>query len=109
MFWPRPWSVYDIMRMWPRSLGARTALVLLVGLVVVQGLGLTIHAFDRIDVQRLAQSRNLALRVVSLYRTLVLTEPDRRQAVIADLRRNPGLRASLSADPPDAQLREIPP
>jgi signal transduction histidine kinase len=109
MFWPRPWSVYDIMRMWPRSLGARTALVLLVGLVVVQGLGLTIHAFDRIDVQRLAQSRNLALRVVSLYRTLALTEPDRRQAVITDLRRNPGLRASLSADPPDAQLREIPP
>jgi signal transduction histidine kinase len=95
-------------KMWPRSLGARTALVLLVGLIVVQGLGLTIHAFDRLDIQRLAQSRDLAIRVVSLYRTLALTEPDHRPAVIADLRRTPGLRASLSADPLDTDLPEMP-
>ena len=97
-----------IFRMWPRSLGARTALVLLVGLIIVQGLGLTIHAFDRLDIQRLAQSRDLAIRVVSLYRTLALTEPARRPAVIADLRRTPGLRASLSTDPLDTDLPQMP-
>ena len=58
------------LRLWPRSLAARTALVLLVGLVVVQVAGLTIHALDRIDVQRLAQARDIAVRVVSIYRTV---------------------------------------
>ncbi|MBV8870048.1 MAG: two-component sensor histidine kinase, partial [Acetobacteraceae bacterium] len=48
--------------LWPRSLAARTALVLLIGLAVVQAAGLTIHALDRIDVQRLAQARTLAER-----------------------------------------------
>ena len=38
--------------------------MLLVGLVLVQAAGLTIHALDRIDLQRLAQARDLALRVV---------------------------------------------
>ena len=61
-------------RLWPRSLAARTAFVLLVGLILVQGAGLAIHAMDRIDVQRLAQARNLAVRVVGLYRTVVLTD-----------------------------------
>ena len=57
-------------RLWPRSLAARTALVLLVGLAFVQAAGLTIHALDRIDVQRLAQARDLAMRVVGVYRTM---------------------------------------
>ena len=35
---------------WPRSLGGRTALVLLLSLAVVQVAGLTIHALDRMDV-----------------------------------------------------------
>ena len=55
-----------IVRLWPRSLAARTALVLIVGLVVVQVAGLGIHALDRIDVQRLAEAREIAVRVVSV-------------------------------------------
>ena len=38
----------------PRSLAARTAVVLIIGFALVQGLGLTIHALDRIELQRLA-------------------------------------------------------
>ena len=68
------------LRFWPGSLAARTALVLLVGLVLVQAAGLAIHAMDRIDLQRLSQVRNLAFRVVGLYRTVELTEPDTRGA-----------------------------
>ena len=60
------------LRLWPRSLAARTALVLLVGLVVVQAAGLTIHALDRIDLQRLAQARYVAVRVVGIYRAVMM-------------------------------------
>jgi signal transduction histidine kinase len=97
-----------IRRFWPRSLAARTAFVLLVGLILVQGAGLAIHAMDRIDVQRLAQARNLAVRVVGLYRTIVLTTPEQRQEVLAELHRGPALNAELSADPPVTDLPPMP-
>jgi signal transduction histidine kinase len=98
-----------IFRLWPRSLAARTAFVLLVGLIIVQGAGLAIHAMDRIDLQRLSQARNLAFRVVGLYRTVELTAPAERPAVLGELRHGPGLSAELSATPPVANVPEMPP
>lgn len=95
-------------RLWPASLAGRTALTLLIGLAIVQGLGLMIHALDRLDVQRLAQARDVSLRVVSLYRTVVLTDPPRRAAVLAELRRSPGMSASLSDAPPTPDVPEMP-
>jgi signal transduction histidine kinase len=92
------------LRLWPRSLAARTALVLLVSLIVVQMAGLTIHALDRIDVQRLAEAREIAVRVVSIYRTIVVTTPERRQAVLADLHQLPGVNAEIQQDPPTEDL-----
>ena len=91
-------------RFWPRSLAARTAVVLLVGLAVVQTAGLAIHALDRIDVQRLSQAREIAVRVVSLYRTVMMTAPDRRAAVLAELHREPGMSAQIDQDPPTEDL-----
>jgi signal transduction histidine kinase len=88
-------------RLWPGSLAARTALVLLVGLAIVQVAGLTIHALDRLDVQRLVQAREVAIRVVSLYRTVALTDPPRRAAMLAELHRGPELSAVLSDSPPE--------
>lgn len=96
------------LRFWPRSLAARTAFVLLVGLIVVQGAGLAIHAMDRIDVQRLAQARNLAVRVAGLYRTVTLTTPDQREAVLAEFHGGPGLTAELGSEPPVTDLPEMP-
>ena len=93
---------------WPRSLAARTAFVLLLGLVLVQVAGLTIHAFDRLDVQRLNQARNLAIRVVSVYRTMALTDPSRRPAVLAELHRGPDLIPTLSQVPPQVDMPEMP-
>ena len=92
------------LRLWPRSLAARTALVLLAGLVVVQVAGLTIHALDRLDALRLAQTREIAVRVISTYRTVMMTPPERRVAVLGELRRVPGLTAEVSNDPPSPQL-----
>jgi hypothetical protein len=88
------------LRLWPRSLAARTALVLLVGLVLVQAAGLTIHAMDRIALQRLAQSRNIAYRIVGLYRTVELTPAAERATVLDELHHGPGLKIRLSAEPP---------
>jgi signal transduction histidine kinase len=95
-------------RLWPGSLAARTAWVLLVGLIIVQGAGLTIHALDRLDVQRLGQARDLAVRVVGLYRTMALTDEDRRAAVLAELHRGPELAPVLSSSPPEVDLPEMP-
>jgi signal transduction histidine kinase len=95
-------------RFWPGSLAARTAWVLLVGLIIVQGAGLTIHALDRLDVQRLGQARELAVRVVSLYRTVALTDEDRRASMLAALHRGPDLTPELSSSPPEVDLPEMP-
>jgi signal transduction histidine kinase len=96
-------------RVWPRSLAARTALVLLVGLIVVQAAGLTIHAMDRIEGQRLSEAHNLAFRVVGLYRAVELTAPADRAQVLADMRHGPGLSAVLGNAPPVSDLPEMPP
>jgi signal transduction histidine kinase len=71
--------------------------------------GLTIHALDRLDVQRLADARDIAVRVVGLYRTIVLTAPAQREAVLAEMRRGPAHSAELSPGPPVADLPEMAP
>jgi signal transduction histidine kinase len=93
-------------RFWPKSLATRTAVVLLAGLVVVQVAGLTIHALDRLDVQRLAQARDVAVRAAGLYRSIALSAPAQREAVLAELHRRPGLTAELSHAPPTQDLPE---
>ncbi len=95
-------------RLWPRSLATRTALVLLFGLALVQAAGLTIHAFDRMDVQRLAQARNLTVRVMALYSRVVMTTPDERDLVLREMRHLPGLTAELSKTAPLDPLPEAP-
>ena len=96
------------LRLWPRSLAARTALVLLAGLALVQIAGLTIHAFDRIDVQRLAQARNVAERVMAIYRTVVMTPLQQRDMVLDELRHPPDVTAELDSKPPVASF-DVPP
>jgi hypothetical protein len=95
-------------RVWPRSLAARTALVVVAGLVLVQVAGLTIHALDRMDIQRIAQSRNLGFRIVPIYRLIAGTEPARRAAVLAEQRIPPQLRFQLGDAAPDTTLPELP-
>ncbi len=95
-------------RPWPRSLAARTALVLLVGLALVQAAGLTIHAFDRMDLQRLEQARNLSLRVMSTYRTVVMTDPDERDLVLKELRQAKDFNPEISRTAPVTTLPQAP-
>jgi signal transduction histidine kinase len=95
--------------LWPYSLAARTALVVLVGLIVVQSAGLAIHALDRIDIQRLAQAREIAMRVISTYRTVMMAAPAQRETVVAELGRAPGLTAELSQNSPTGELPDAAP
>lgn len=67
-----------MVRFWPRSLASQTTLVLLLGLALVQGAGLTIHALDRLDLQRLAQVRDVSTRIMGLYRQMAAAPPQDR-------------------------------
>jgi signal transduction histidine kinase len=95
-------------RLWPRSLAARTATVVLVGLALVQVAGLAIHTLDRMDVQRLAQARNLGWRIIPIYRLIATTEPSQRQAVLAQQRFPPNFTVHLTDGQPETLLPEIP-
>jgi hypothetical protein len=97
------------LRLWPRSLAGRTALVVLAGLVFVQGVGLAIHALDRVDVQRLAQMRQMADRLRGLYRTVILTPPGQREVVVRDYDLPGFLTASLDAFPAAGEGQPVAP
>jgi len=88
------------LRLWPRSLAGRTVLIVVLGLALVQAAGLTIHALDRIDLQRMADARDLAGRVMSLYRVVVEQPADERDQVVAALRLPPDVAARIDALPP---------
>lgn len=86
-------------RLWPATLAGRTALVLILALMAVQAAGLTIHALDRLDLQRRAEAREVALRAFTLWRTLVTAPPERRAALLAEAELPAGLGAGLDAQP----------
>lgn len=99
----RRWVVNAARRWaWPSSLANRTLLTLLVGLVVVQAAGLTIHAFDRIELQRFAELRDLGIRAMSIYRSVVATSPGERAAAINEMDLGPTMTAVLANGPPMA-------
>ena len=62
---------------------------------MVQALGLTIHALDRVDLQHALMEREMSARAFAVWRTVLLTPPDRRDAALADLDLPQGLEATL--------------
>jgi signal transduction histidine kinase len=95
-------------KFWPRSLATRTALVMLVTLVVVQAVGLTIHALDRVELQRLAQIRDVGVQAMSLYRSVAITPEEQREQTLRELVQRDGLTAELAATPPVSGLPPTP-
>ncbi|MCQ4161913.1 ATP-binding protein [Roseomonas sp. GC11] len=88
-----------IRRLLPRSLAGRTAVFLTLALMAVQAAGLTIHALDRVDLQRLAISREISARAFGVWRTVLLAPPDRREAMLYDIDLPPGLVVDLAELP----------
>jgi signal transduction histidine kinase len=87
---------------WPASLASQTLLTLLLGLVVVQAAGLTIHALDRIELQRFADLRNLGIRSMSIYRSAVSTSVGERATALKEMELGPNITADLADAPPRA-------
>ena len=98
-------------RLWPRSLAGRTALVLVAVLVAAQAVGLTIHAWDNLELQRLANGRDIGTRIVALYRAVVVQPPDAWAGIVRDTELPEGLRVTLDAVDPrteqDAALPDV--
>ena len=92
------------LRLLPRSLGGRTALVLLLALAAVQAGGLAIHGLDRVDALRFAQIRDVAVRAMSVYRTIVLADPDSRDAVVRAIDAREGGAVRIAEAPPVSAL-----
>ncbi len=84
------------LRIWPASLAARTALVLLGGLLLSQIGGLMLHALDRADMLHAAQEHEMARRVMTTYRSLVLARPEQRGNLIDEARMPGDIALSLS-------------
>lgn len=93
---------------WPRSLAARTAVLLLLSLTVVQGAGLVIHAMDRVDLLRLAQTHDIALRAITLYRAVAMADPGQRAAVAHAFDVSSDSSARLASHPPQEDLTVTP-
>jgi signal transduction histidine kinase len=96
-------------RPWPRSIAGRTFLVLLLGLFAVQVIALTIHAFDRIALQRAAEAREVTGRAASLWRAVVMSPPERRDAVARGFDLPDGMAASVDARPLAPERGLLPP
>ena len=94
--------------MWPSSLASRTLLTLWVGLALVQGAGLTIHAYDRVELQRQLALDNIGERAMVLYRDMVGTSVPERPAELKELPLQAGESAILADAPPPSPVPETP-
>ena len=101
----KPWRP----RFWPRSLAARTALVLLTGLGVVQAAGLAIHALDRISIDRNEVERETGMRVAGIYRSIVETDRNQRDAEASRMKLPPSFHVSLTPGPDIADYDQAAP
>jgi len=88
----------------PSSLATRTALTMLGALMLVQAIGLTVHALDRVELQRLAQTRDIGVRAMGLYRSVVLTPSEQRVQVLQNLEHSDGTEVAISNAPPNDAL-----
>ena len=93
------------MSLLPRSLAGRTAAALVVLLVLVQAAGLSIYGLERVELQRLADARDLGTRIVALYRAMVLQPEESWPGIVRAWEPAQGLRYALGPD----QRDELPP
>ncbi len=87
------------MRVWPASIAGRTFLVLLLGLFTAQVVGLTIHAFDRVGLQRAAQGREAMARTWAVWRAVVTAPAPFRAEALEAVELPEGFSATIDAAP----------
>ena len=84
----------------PRSLARRTILFLLVGFALIQMLGLLVHTFNQIKLERLVEEQEFATRAAIIYRHIALAQTSDRAMVAAREPVPKGDTVSLTLAPP---------
>ncbi len=97
------------LRLWPRSLSNRTAVILLIGLSAIQAGGLLGYMMERIDLQRLERAQVIGLRLANVYASVARAAPEDRQTALKDLDPASRIVASLDAAPATSDLPPAPP
>ncbi|MDD2706195.1 MAG: HAMP domain-containing protein, partial [Acidocella sp.] len=92
----------------PRSLARRTIFILLVGFACIQLLGLLIHTFHEMKLERLAQEQDFAMRAAVIYRHVALAAPGDRAMLVARQPVPDGDTMSLTLLPPVADTFPMP-
>jgi hypothetical protein len=87
-----------MMRPWPRSLVGRTILVLLLGVLVSNLVGIAVYSGERLDVLTSARGRQIAEQVVAAAAALQDTPESDRRRLLRSMRQ-PGLRLFWSNRP----------
>lgn len=85
-------------RLWPQTLVGRTALVLLLGVLASNLIGILVYSGDRFDILTSARGQDLAERVAEVVRLFEETPIAERPALARSLRR-PGLRLFWTRGP----------
>ena len=96
------------MKYWPASLAARTAVLLLGGLLVTQVGGLSLYSLDRAEMLHSAQESELSRQIVTIYRSQVLARPEHRANLIDQSRFNVAMTVRLTGDQPAVVLPMAP-
>lgn len=89
-------------RLWPSSLAARTAFLLILGMGLIEVCGLLINTLDRLDFDRLTQEQEAINRATAIYRDISEVDSKDRHDEIEDLDPIHGFNIFLS-DKPDLQ------
>jgi len=92
------------LRLWPQSLAARTSLLLIVGLGVVQAAGLAIHAIDHVAIADRMEMHENQNHVMSIYRSVVEAPLGDRADVLEDLHLPSNFKAFIG-DHPDRDVK----
>jgi signal transduction histidine kinase len=77
-------------------------------LAVLQGAGLAIHTLGRLDLDRLEQAEDLGLRFSSIYRSVVMAQPEQRDAALKELDPASGVTATLDQAAATSDLEPAP-
>ncbi len=71
------------MHILPKSLAGRTILMLLLGFALIQLLGLVIHTFNQMQLERIEDEREMATRAAIIYRHIAWAPPADRATLVA--------------------------
>jgi signal transduction histidine kinase len=93
---PRRWP--SLRTLWPRSLLGRTLLVLLLGVIASNLIGVGVYSGDRLDVLTQNRARHIAEQVAATAAALQAVDPSERARLVR-AKRQPGLRLFWSQRP----------